>query len=158
MYNRRNTNTTPRVAEFCISFESSEQNILGWGNFDFWGKSGKCRGGKTRVWSVFVVYVCTELSKVVGWQWQWRRGIPSRRGDRSPRHATCCVRDDNGCIGAGTQTTIDTRVRDFQHCSNTIHYSILYSNKEYVWATTLSFQGHVTSPVTWPFDLPYAIS
>ena len=29
---------------------------------------------------------------------------------------------------------------------------------KYTWATTLTFQGHVTSPVTWPFFSPGAIS
>ena len=29
---------------------------------------------------------------------------------------------------------------------------------KYIWATTLTFQGHVTSPVTWPIDAPGAIS
>jgi len=27
-----------------------------------------------------------------------------------------------------------------------------------MWATTLTFLGHVTSPVTWAFDSPCAIS
>jgi len=29
---------------------------------------------------------------------------------------------------------------------------------KYIWATTLTFQGHVASPVTLPFDTPGAIS
>jgi len=29
---------------------------------------------------------------------------------------------------------------------------------EYIGLTSLTFQGHVTSSVTWPFDSPYAIS
>jgi len=29
---------------------------------------------------------------------------------------------------------------------------------QYIWATTLTFPGHMTSSVMWPFDLPYAIS
>jgi len=28
----------------------------------------------------------------------------------------------------------------------------------YIWVTTLTFLGHVTSSVTWPFDSPGAIS
>jgi len=27
-----------------------------------------------------------------------------------------------------------------------------------IWVTSLTFQGQVTSSVTWPFDSPYAIS
>jgi len=26
-----------------------------------------------------------------------------------------------------------------------------------IWVTSLTFQGHVTSSVTWPFDSPYVI-
>ena len=29
---------------------------------------------------------------------------------------------------------------------------------KYIWATTLTFQGHVMLPVTWPYDTPGAIS
>jgi len=29
---------------------------------------------------------------------------------------------------------------------------------KHIWVTNLTFQGHVTSSVTWPFDGPYAIS
>jgi len=29
---------------------------------------------------------------------------------------------------------------------------------KYIWVTTLTFLGHVTSSVTWPIDLPYVIS
>jgi len=29
---------------------------------------------------------------------------------------------------------------------------------KYIWVTILTFQGHATSPVTWPFDTPRAIS
>jgi len=32
----------------------------------------------------------------------------------------------------------------------------LFKSK-YIWATTLTFQSHVTSPVTWPYDTPGAI-
>ena len=29
---------------------------------------------------------------------------------------------------------------------------------KYIWVTTLTFQGHVTSSVTWPFDSHYVVS
>jgi len=29
---------------------------------------------------------------------------------------------------------------------------------KYIWVTNLTFQGHVTSPVTWPFHTPDAIA
>jgi len=35
-------------------------------------------------------------------------------------------------------------------------FEILGSKR--IWVTSLTFQGHVTSSVTWPFDTPYAIS
>jgi len=35
-------------------------------------------------------------------------------------------------------------------------FEILRSKR--IGVTSLSFQGHVTSSVTWPFDSPYAIS
>jgi len=38
---------------------------------------------------------------------------------------------------------------------NTAVFEILHSKR--IGVTSLTFQGHVTSSVTWPFDSPFAI-
>jgi len=92
---------------------------------------------------MFLIIICNR--PIEGLMWS-RKGLPQRHGQ------TCRQTDGPFPIGGPLERSLNPAVSAILR-SKRIALSVLWWNV----VTSLTFQGHVTSSVTLPFDSPYSI-